>query len=127
MKMKLLFVLFAALFCLVGVPGTVLAEECPDRTETTLATNEKFLGDGIKLAEEALEHAKKGHADETRASAKASLEALKCIVSGQAGSRLQSPKGKIRLGYIKAGKGEMDKAVELLEAGVAGLKKVKML
>ena len=127
MKMKLLIVLFAALFCIVGVPSAVLAEECPDRTETTGATNDKFLAEGIKLAEEALEHAKKGHADETRASAKASLEALKCIVSSQAGSRLQGPKGKIRLGYIKAGKGEMDKAVELLEIGVAGLKKVELI
>jgi len=127
MKMKLLIVLFATLFCVVGIPGTVLAEECPDRTETTGATNEKFLANGIKLAEEALEHAKKGHADQTRTSAKASLEALKCIVSSQAGSQLQSPKGKIRLSYIKAGKGEMDEAVKLLEAGVAGLKKVKLL
>ena len=127
MKTKLLIVLFAVLFCVVGIPSAVLAEECPDRTETTLATNEKFLGQGLKLAEEALEHAKKGHADETRASAKASLEALKCIVSSQAGSQLQNPKGKIRLGYIKAGKGEMDQSVELLEAGVAGLKKVNQL
>jgi predicted negative regulator of RcsB-dependent stress response len=127
MKMKLLIVLFAALFSVVGIPSAVLAEECPDRTETTLATNGKFLEDGTKLAEEALEHAKQGHADETRASAKASLEALKCIVSSQAGSQLQSPKGKIRLAYIKAGKGEMDQAVELLEAGVAKLQKVKQL
>lgn len=127
MKMKLLIVLFAALFCVVGVPSAVLAEECPDRTETTGATNDKFLGEGIKLAEEALEHAKQGHTDATRTSAKASLEALKCIVSSQAGSQLQSPKGKIRLAYIKAGKGEMDEAVKLLETGVAGLKKVKLI
>jgi hypothetical protein len=127
MKIKLLIMFFAALFTIAGIPGAALAEECPDRTETTGATNDKFLQQGINNAEEALEHAKQGHADQARASAKASLDALKCIVSSQAGARLQGPKSKIRLGYIKAGKGEIDKAVKLFEEGVAGLKKVELI
>ncbi|MCI0654689.1 MAG: hypothetical protein L0Y38_00275 [Methylococcaceae bacterium] len=126
MNKNLLATAFVAVFGLVGTQSIAFAEECPDRNHTNEETNAKFLGEGIALAEEALEHAKQGHGPETKTATTAALLKLHCMVSNRGGAQLQSPRGKIKIGGIKAGKGDTKAAVPLLEEGIALLKKVNM-
>ncbi len=127
MKMKLLVVLFAAFFGLAGFSSSVLAEECPDRHETTSATNTKFFDLGSKATEAALEYARAGKGEEARDAAKEALDRLQCIVSSQAGSKLQGPRLRLRKGSNRVKHGNMDEAVELFQEAVDGLKKVNIV
>lgn len=126
MNKKLLVAVLVGLFALVGVPGAAFAEDCPDRTETNEQTNAEYLKKGIAFAEEALEHAKQGHAEETRTAAKSSAKALKCIVTTTAESQMQKPKDRVKMASIKAKKGDVEGAVPLLEEAIVMLNEVNM-
>ncbi|MGH8498605.1 MAG: hypothetical protein ACRERV_07355 [Methylococcales bacterium] len=126
MNRKILVITFVAVFGLVGVQSTAIAEECPDRNHYNEQTNAKFLEEGIALSEEALEHAKQGHGAEAKKATKAALSKLHCMISTTGGSQLQGPRGKILTGGVKAGKGDMEAAIPLLEQGIALLKEVNM-
>lgn len=126
MNNKFLAVALVAVLGLVGILGTAMAEECPDRTQTNEQTNAKFMKEGIALAEQALEHARQGHGPETKASTKEALAKFRCIVTTTGESKMQAPKIKIKKAGIEAGKGNVAAAVPLLEEGIAALQKVDM-
>lgn len=126
MNKKLAPVIFAAVFSLAGVQSVAYADDCPDRTQTNEQTNAKYLNEGIALAEQALEQAKQGMGPEAKETTKLSMLKFKCIVSNRGGAQLQGPKNRIKLGGIKAGKGDTDAAIPLIEEGIARLKKVDM-
>lgn len=125
MNTKLLALAIVTVFGLVGVQSAAFAE-CPDRNNTNEQTNEKFLAEGIADAEAALEHAKQGHGPETKAAAKEALRKFGCIVTTTGGAQIQRPRERIKLGGIKAGKGDVEAAIPLLEEGIAMMKKVNL-
>ncbi|MGR9107941.1 MAG: hypothetical protein ACU843_13510 [Gammaproteobacteria bacterium] len=125
MNKKIMATAFAALMGF-GFQAAAIAEECPDRTKTNEQTNAKFLAEGIAIAEQALEHAKQGHGPETKDATKESLLKFKCIVTNRGESQMQGPKARIKMGGIKAGKGDTAAAIPLLEEGIAGMKNVDM-
>lgn len=127
MKMKLLVMVFVALVNLVGFQSIVFAaDECPDLVKTNEATNDKFMKEGIALSEEALAHAKQGHGAETKAATKAAMMKFKCIVTTTGESQLQKPKARIKMGGIKAGKGDTEAGVALIEEGLELFKSVNL-
>lgn len=128
MKMKLLVMVFVAMVGLVGFQSAVFAaqDECPDLVATNEQTNAKFMSEGIALSEEALELAKQGQGKETKAKTKAAMMKFKCIVTTTGESQLQKPKARIKMGGIKAGKGDTEAGAALIAEGLELFKKVNL-
>jgi hypothetical protein len=126
MNTKLLTLAFAVFFGLAGIQTAALAEDCPDRTQTNEQTNAKFLEEGIVISEQALEHAKQGHGPETKAATKEALKKFGCIVTTTGGAQMQRPRERIKMGGIKAGKGDTAAAIPLLEEGISMMKQVNL-
>lgn len=127
MKMNFIVTIFVTLVGLIGFQSSALAaDECPDLVHTTEATNEKFMAEGIVLSQEALEHAKQGHGAETKAATKAAMMKFKCIVTTTGESQLQKPKARIKMGGIKAGKGDTEAGAALIAEGLELFKKVNL-
>lgn len=126
MNKKLLATAVVVALGFFGIQSNAIAEECPDRNHVNEQTNAKFLDEGLALSEEALEHAKQKHGEEAKEATKAAMLKFKCIVTNAGEAKLQGPKGKIKVGGIKAGKGDFEAAVKMIEQGIAALKKVDM-
>ena len=125
MSYKLLIISITASIGFFGFQLPAYAEACPDRNHYNAQTNEKFFEEGIALAEEALVQAKQGHGSETKAATRSALKKFKCIVSSTGESHMQKPKDRITMAGIKAGNGDIQAAIPLLEKGIEQLKALK--
>ena len=122
-KNNLMVVLWVALVMTFGA-GSAFAErefgEIPSH-----ADNQAWLAEGLKHTEEALTAAKAGDGAATKTHTKAATKEFGEIYSEEWASKLQSAKSKIRVAGIKAGKGDTEAAVPLLEQGIAAIKQLK--
>ncbi|MGH8498888.1 MAG: hypothetical protein ACRERV_08805, partial [Methylococcales bacterium] len=84
--------------------------------------NEKLLDSGIEHAEAALAALKAGDAKSAAEHAGASTKLLAEINSETWAGPLEGAKGKVRVSGVKAKKGDVAKATELLEQAIPTLK-----
>lgn len=122
MKMKFLTMLLVSFFCLVGISSVAVARD--DCGGCSLEGNAIGLENGVKYTEEALEHAKQGHAKETNDATKAARQSLKDIVSTRGGRLLQKPRTNLKKSRIAIKKGDMEEAVKNIEAALQQLKEI---
>ena len=123
MKMKFLTMLLIGLFCLVGISSVAVARD--DCGGCSLEGNAVGLENGIKFTEEALAHAKQGHAKETNDATKAARQSLKDIVSTRGGRLLQRPRTNLKKSRMAIKKGDMEEAVTLIETALNQLKEIE--
>ena len=118
---KSLFTAF--LVVLFSLCGSAFALEGEYKTPSH-EDNQKLLDEGLEHAEAALAAAKAGDGKAAGEHSKAASKLLGEINSEAWGGPLEGAKSKIRVGGLKAKKGDMESGIKMLEEGVATLKKL---
>jgi hypothetical protein len=118
---KSLFI--AMLVGLLGFWGSAFALE-GEYTTPTQEDNQKLLAAGIEHAEAALAAAQAGDVDATVQHTQAASEQLGEINSEAWAGPLEGAKAKIRVGGVKAKKGDMAGGIKMIEEGLATLKRL---
>lgn len=113
--------LTAILIVLFSVWGSAFALEGEYKTPTD-ADNKKLLDSGIEHAEAALAALKAGDAKSAAAHAKQSSDLLGEINSETWAGPLEGAKAKVRVSSVKAKKGDVAKATQMLEQAIPTLK-----
>ena len=121
---NILAFLIIVLFSLLAA-GTAAAEEQSYQSIPSDAQNKEHLDAAITHTEEALAAAKAGDGKTTHTHTKAAVAELREINSERWAPTLQPTTGKIRVGGIKAKKGDLDAAITLIEPSITALKGLK--
>jgi hypothetical protein len=113
----------AILVVLFSIWGSAFALE-GEYTTPTPEDNQKLLAAGIEHTEAAVAAAKAGDATAAAEHANAASDQLGEINSEAWAGPLEGAKAKIRVGGVKAKKGDMETALKMLEEGLATLKRL---
>ncbi len=118
MRKTIVIALLFAGFNLLGVNGAVFAGGVgSDCGGCSAAGNNEKVANGIKLTEEAIEHAKQGHAKETEKVAAEAARVVGDIVTGVSNQARKKSKAVYELNDAKrrARDGKLDESIAFLE------------
>lgn len=120
-KKNLLAVLIVALFSFF-VAGSAFADY-DDNVTPDASQNAEFMKAGLAHAEEALAAAKAGDGAAAKTHTKAAIKELKSVYPDDTWAKsLNRAMGKIRVGGKKAGDGDLDAGIKMMESGIELLK-----